>query len=358
MKSLVVYINTMNASGGIERVVSNLLAEWVKNYSVTVLVKDDKKSYYPIPEGVQVVSINEPLILNMNNRASRIFSVAKNLFKMVNKLRRFVKENDFDYLYTVTPLNSLEFFLASREVMKKMVVSEHASAFAVNGIYQKIKRLVYPKAYCISVPNKMDCDVYRSWGCNTVYIPHPITFKADEKNKLTSKIAINVGRYTSDKRQDLLIRCWANVKNKNGWKLWIVGEGEEKKKLEQLIVDLNVEDSVILKPATKDIKSVYRQASLFLFSSRMEGFGMVLLEAMAFGIPCISFDCPSGPRDVIKNGYNGFLVENNNEDEFSSRVEQVINSDNLLEYGKNAYSTVANWMQKPIWESWETVFKK
>lgn len=309
MKTIVVYINTMNASGGIERVVSNLLKIWTDNYSVILLVKDDGKSYYSIPEGVKIISINTPLVLNMNNRLNRVITVAKNAFLSVGKLKKIFDNNDFDYLYTVTPINSLECYIASRKTVEKMVVSEHASAFAVNGIYQRIKRFLYPKVYCVSVPNSMDCNIYKRWKCNTVYIPHPLTFRKNDINNMTNKIALNVGRYTSDKRQELLIRCWAKIKNKNGWQLWIVGEGEEKNNLEKLIDELDLKNSVVLKPATKNIESIYRKASLFLFTSRMEGFGMVLLEAMSFGIPCISFDCPSGPRDIIKNNKNGFLIK-------------------------------------------------
>ena len=181
MKKIVVYINTMNASGGIERVVANLLNKWNTKYSIVLLVKDNKQSFYSLPDNIDIISINEPLILDMKNRLNRIFSVMKNLCNVIIKLKIFLKMNEFDYLYTVTPLNSLEFYLASPNLIKKMVISEHASAFAVNKIYHQIKRYLYPKAYCISVPNKTDCRIYKSWGCRTVYIPHLTTFKPQKE---------------------------------------------------------------------------------------------------------------------------------------------------------------------------------
>ncbi len=357
-KRIVVYINTMNASGGIERVVSNLLVEWCQIYDVTLLVKDNMESFYSIPETVKMMSIDEPLVLNMHNRISRIRTVASNTIKVIKKLKKFLKETEFDYLYTVTPLNSLEFYLASRKIMKKMVISEHASAFAVNKIYQIIKRYIYPKAYCISVPNKMDCEVYEKWGCNTVYIPHLVTFKNRTKNMLDQKIVLNVGRLTSDKRQDDLLRIWKNVKDKNGWRLRIVGSGEEKEKLLNLISDLELDDSVELIEHTKDIDKIYREASLFAFTSRMEGFGMVLLEAMSFGIPCISYDCPSGPRDVIVNGKNGYLVENNNQDDFSTKLEFLMHENtNLIDLSNNAFCTSNNWDNHKILKRWIEIYK-
>lgn len=347
----------MNASGGVERVVSNLLHEWSKIYIVTVLVKDNMDSFYPIPKSVTLLSIHEPIVFNMSNRASRIQTVASNIGRVVRKLREFLHKTEFDYLYTVTPLNTLEFYLASRDVMKKMVISEHASAFAVNKIYQFIKRFLYPKAYCLSVPNKMDCDVYERWGCKTVYVPHMVTFKNNIKNGLKTKILLNVGRLTSDKRQDDLLRIWSNVKNKNGWKLQIVGNGEEKEKLLLMIQKLGLSDSVEMIDHIKNIDIIYRNASLFAFTSRMEGFGMVLLEAMSFGIPCISYDCPSGPGDIIKSEQNGILVENGNQIEFSRMLSSLINDDTMLKYlGDNAFKTAKKWDNNAIMNKWKMIF--
>ena len=336
----------MNASGGIERVVSNLLEEWCKIYEVTILVKDDMESFYPIPDSVKLLSIYEPLELNMHDRASRILTVAKNIVRVIKKLRKFLKKEKFEYLYTATPLNSLEFYLASHDVMKRMVISEHASAFAVNKIYQCIKRFIYPKAYCISVPNRMDCD-----------IPHLVTFSNNTRNKLDTKIILNIGRFTSDKRQDDLLRIWNNVKEKNGWKLWIVGSGEEKEKLLRLIEELNISDSVELIDHTKNIDVIYQKASIFVFTSRMEGFGMVLLEAMSFGIPCISYDCPSGPRDIIENGRNGYLIKNGDMTDFTSKINALINMESKLSIlGAEAYSTARDWNNKEIVNKWKKVF--
>lgn len=358
MKKIVVYINTMNASGGIERVVANLLNKWNTKYSIVLLVKDNKQSFYSLPDNIDIISINEPLILDMKNRLNRIFSVMKNLCNVIIKLKIFLKMNEFDYLYTVTPLNSLEFYLASPNLIKKMVISEHASAFAVNKIYHQIKRYLYPKAYCISVPNKTDCRIYKSWGCRTVYIPHLTTFKPQKKNRLDTKIILNVGRLTSDKRQLELLKIWNNIKEKNGWKLRIVGSGEEKKSLYNEIKRFKMEDTVELIEHTPDIQSIYKNASVFVFTSRMEGFGMALLEAMSFGIPCISYDCPSGPRDIIKNGYNGFLIDNGNMEEMRDGIEKIMNFqfDELLSLGKHAFITAREWNNEEILRKWEKVY--
>lgn len=359
MKNIIIFINSMSAPGGIERVVSNLLKVWSEKYKITLLVKDDANdSFYKIPKNVERVSLYEPLVLNMKDRKQRITAVWSNALKSHKKLKSYLKRREYDYIYTTTPLNSLEVYLANRNGKDKLVISEHASAFAVNRVYQAIKKYVYPKALCISVPNKMDCEVYESWGCRTIYIPHLFTFSASAKNTLDTKIALNVGRYTADKRQADLIRIWSRIQDKNGWQLWIVGKGEEEDNLRNLINVLDVCDSVKLVGHTTAIADVYKKASLFLFSSWMEGFGMVLLEAMAFGIPCISYDCPSGPRDIVKDGYNGYLIKNDDHDAFQYAVDKVIHmpTDQIQQLGDNAFKTVKEWDNNDISDQWDKLF--
>ena len=135
--------------------------------------------------------------------------------------------------------------------------------------------------------------------------------------------------------------------------------GEEQERLQALIDEYYLNDSVYLKPPIKNIEEIYKKAALFLFTSRAEGFGMVLLEAMAFGIPCISYDCPSGPRDIIENGKNGLLIENNDWKTYSQVLEKLINENGeRLEYmSENAFGTVKRWNSIEIMEKWDEVYK-
>ena len=359
MKKILIYINSLNASGGIERVVSNLTYEWVKKYEVILLTKDDGIAYYDIPDSIKKVSLNIPLKLDMNNKAQRIKMII-NSFLATNKLlKNAVEDIEPDYIYTTNPMNALEITYSLKHTKSKLVVSEHGSYYGYNKIYTFIKKMIYPKAYRISVLNKMDTDIYRGWKANAVYIPHLVTYKAIEKNPLNSKILLNVGRLTGDKQQGLLIDMWSKVKEKNGWQLWIVGDGEDKLMLESKIEKLNLEDSVKLIPATKQIADIYRQASFFAFSSRCEGFGMVLLEAMSFGIPCISFDCPSGPRDIVVDDYNGFLVADKDAESYIKKLEKIVsmNDAELKRLGDGAFTTVEQWDNEDILKKWNEIYK-
>ncbi len=360
MKRIIIYINSMNASGGIERVIANLMFFWTKKYEIILLTKDKKESFYKLPENIDIQSINVPLSLNMNNRLQRIIAVLKNFIKTLRVLKKKIKEINPDFIYTTNPMNSLEVLLTMKNCNRKLVISEHGSFYGYNKIYTEIKRIVYPRAYKVSVLNKMDTDIYNSWGKNAVYIPHLVTFEAKEKNLLNSKIVLNVGRLTDDKQQMLLLEMWSKVLDKNGWKLWIVGDGELKNELKAKVCKLNLSNSVRIIPATTEIEKIYKQASCFAFTSKFEGFGMVLLEAMSFGIPCISFDCPSGPRDIIVNEKNGFLIKNNDRDMYIEKLKQItkMQSDELCKMGEDAFKTVKAWDNDKIIKLWDKVFEE
>ena len=359
MKKLVIYVDSLAPSGGRERVVSNLLGYWNEKYEIVLLTKDTGNCFYELPQNLKKISLNCPLHLDMSSRVNRIKSIILNFCKSVYSLKKYLKQIEFDYIYTATPLNSFEVYLTGIEIGKKLVISEHASINAFNRVYMWMKKVVYPKAYCISVPNSMDTKSYLEWGCSAVFIPHTVTFPATSRNKLNQKVVLNVGRLTADKQQAKLISIWSQIKDKNGWKLMIVGDGEEKERLHQLIQQKGVSDTVYLCGARKDIDQVYRNASIFAFTSRCEGFGMVLLEAMSFGIPCISFDCPSGPRDIVINGENGFLIDNNCEDEFCNKLQEMLLYDegDLLKLGERAFKTVQDWDNEEILSRWDMIFK-
>jgi len=359
VKKLFIYVSSMGASGGIERVISNLIREWSSKYDIILCTKDKGDSFYPIPNSIQRLSLNCAVKMDMNNRFKRIKSVIMDFFLARKELSKALKSIKPDYVYTTTPMDALKVYSVGKAWRKSLVASEHGSIEGYNKIYNVIKHFLYPRIYCVSVPNRMDTESYKEWGANSVYIPHILTFENNSNNELTKKVILNVGRMTADKQQAFLLTIWSSIKDKNGWQLWIVGDGEEKEIIKETIEMHGLEDSVkIIKP-TKSIDDIYKQASIFALSSRVEGFGMVLLEAMSFGIPCISFDCPSGPRDVVKDGYNGFLIENMNEKEYARKLqEMVLMSDSeLQELGNNAFETVKNWDNEGILAKWDAVFK-
>ncbi|MEG0239044.1 MAG: glycosyltransferase family 4 protein [Anaerorhabdus sp.] len=363
-KKIIVYLTSFDKSGGKERVVANLLKSWKDKYDITIILKINDAPFYAVPKEVDLICIDAPCTYSMFDlKISKIkriyFSVLNSIYSM-RKLKKILKLIEYDYIYITTPLNGFECFVADNKNAKnKLVVSEHASINAYNMIYSLLKKIVYPRSYCVSVPNKTDVEEYLKWGCNAFFIPHLVTFKAISRNKLDTKIMLNVGRLTKDKQQDVLLELWAKINDKKGWRLLIVGDGEEKENLEKLIDKLNLRDTVTLKPAQKNVENIYKNASAFIITSRTEGFGMVLIEAMSFGIPCISFNCPSGPRDIIIDNENGFLVENKNKVEMINTINKIIDmrQENLITMGETAFNSISSWDNDKIFDQWDKIFK-
>ena len=195
------------------------------------------------------------------------------------------------------------------------------------------------------------------WGNlpNMVVIPNGTPKK--EKSPLDSHTAIAVGRYSYQKGLDRLVKAWGKAET-GDWKLKLVGDGETRASLEELIYQLNLGESVELSGIRKDMNEVYRNASLLLLSSRYEGLPVVLLEAQAHGIPIISFDCKCGPKDVIRNGVDGILVREGDIDGFADALSLLLaDQKKLREMGDAAYEGADRWDPETIMERWLNLFE-
>lgn len=202
------------------------------------------------------------------------------------------------------------------------------------------------------------------WGDlpNIVVIPNPVAMQADSPAPLTGKTVIAVGRYSYQKALDRLVDAWSLVMDQlepdNGWKLWLVGDGETRPELEKQIIRLRLQDSVVLGKVEKDIARVYQEASILALSSRYEGLPMVLLEAETFGVPCVSFACKCGPKDVIRDRENGLLVPEGNVPRLADALLKLIRDPELLrKMGAASYADSVRWRPEQIMNQWNSLFE-
>ena len=142
------------------------------------------------------------------------------------------------------------------------------------------------------------------------------------------------------------------------WVLHVFGDGEQKQLLLQMIKEAGLECAIIVNQPTPMIMEMYLESSIFLLTSRFEGFGMVIIEAMICGLPVVSFDCPWGPADIIRDGEDGFLVEYLNTDEAAQRVCQLIESAMLRKnMGVKARLNVQRYNRDVVMKQWIDLFK-
>ena len=194
---------------------------------------------------------------------------------------------------------------------------------------------------------------------NSIVIPNPLWFLAVKKSNLQNKKVIAVARHTYEKGLDRLLKVWSEViKSHPDWCLDIYGNSENGIDLQKLAIELEISKSCTFFKPSKQIDVKYLESSIFALTSRFEAFGMVLIEAMEAGLPCIAYDCPCGPRTIIQNNLNGFLVENDNEPQYVSKLNLLIANENLrLEMGKNAARSVHKYDLELIMKQWIVIFE-
>lgn len=190
-------------------------------------------------------------------------------------------------------------------------------------------------------------------------IPNFLTFDITSNFHLNSnKVALAVGRLTEQKAFDRLIKIWSKLPaHLQDWRLDIVGDGEDEAVLNGLIADLKLKNVHLIK-TTSTIEDHYERASIYLMTSRWEGLPMVLIEAQSYGLPIISYDCLTGPRDVVRNGSNGYLIPDDNEEEFVSKLIHTIEDDGVREkFSITAKKDSKRFNKIAVMESWLKLFK-
>ena len=193
---------------------------------------------------------------------------------------------------------------------------------------------------------------------NLLLIPDPLPFRVDRISTLSKKRVISIGRYDFEKGNDLLLRAWAKVqKSCEDWTLDIFGMGEQTQ-YRQIIKELGIDVSRChLHGSLFNVKDEYLDSSIFVLPSRSEGFGLVVIEAMSCGLPVISFDCDNGPRNIILNGQNGYLVPPFDINEYADRIIQLIQNEELrLQMGKNARHSSRKYDIDTIAIQWKKLF--
>ena len=200
---------------------------------------------------------------------------------------------------------------------------------------------------------------YHNWPeiTNKIVIPNSLSYYPDFLSTCFNEKVIAVGRYTWQKGFDLLLRTWKLVHDKHpSWILNIYGSGERDEYIRQVHV-LGLSAVVNCHSAVNNIYEKYRESSVFVLSSRYEGFGLVIVEAMAAGLPIVSFDCPCGPSDIIRSGEDGLLVENGDIDKMADAICWMIeHPEERCQYGKRARRNAMRFSQEEVMQQWIQLF--
>lgn len=209
------------------------------------------------------------------------------------------------------------------------------------------------------VLTREDADLWIGQGLNnTSFMPNPLPFIPAEPSPRTEKAVISIGRLHDQKGIDMLLDTWAEVAPRHpDWTLRIYGSGEDEEALRKQCTALGLDDSVTWMGRTSDVPGALRGASVFVQSSRGEGFPLALMEAMAAAVPCAAFDCAPGVHEIIRDGEDGLLAAPGNTGELARRLDTLMSDKQMRDrMGDAARVNIQRYTTDEIVRRWEELF--
>lgn len=363
-------IRSLKGTGGMERVLANKANYLAEKFGYeVVIITLDKPDYKPFFEfsplirryglGIGYVSAKyslfSPWVTLVNMRKHR-----KALEKLLKEIRADIVVSMFDtearFLWKIKDgskkVLEIHFSQWGRQRMNRS-----RGGYWVDRIKNYYDNRIVGKYDSFVVLTEEDRKCWKH-ARNILVIPNACTLSVDRQALLEKKQVIAVGRLTEQKGFDILIGIWKQVDVFHpDWRLVIVGEGEEKARLEEKIRKEGLSGKVDIYPFTRCIMAAYAESSVYVMTSRYEGFSMVLVEAMACGVPAVAFACPSGPAEIISDQKNGFLIPVGDYDLFVKRIGLLMEDEELRKrMGKEAALIITRFSEKQIMEKWHKLF--
>lgn len=361
----------MAIAGGIERVVSIQANYWSlnKGYQVVILtyLDPEETSFFQLDPAVKIINIG-----NFGYSAKHKRNFLSKISTFLPRIQSYIKhiKKERPDLILTTMHSSDNYFLHYITGNIPIIGINHITLNLRHGDYiqSKVKRLITRIGYRILIQNirhynavvalsRTDCIKLKELRCRSYYIPNPNSINVIETTTLKQRQqrVIYVGRLDFLKGQDRIINIWKQIVSiHKDWHLTFVGNGPYLSYLQKIVENEQLSDNIEFILETKDIRSLLLESSIFAFTSRTESFGMVLIEAMSCGLPVIAYDCENGPRDIIYNHYNGFLIPDNDATQFVSKLLKLIEDPILrAKFSNNAQQSIACYNENIVMKQWD-----
>lgn len=365
MKKIVILVDQLNSHGGIEKLVAFKANYWttIFNYDVTIISTEqlNKPLFYELSDKVKCID------LGINYQREKSYFSFTNSVKFLSnaiKIQNYILKQKPHFIIVASHI-PITYFLPFLYRKSKICKEFHFTKFERvkhQNFKSKILNYIESKYDFLMVLSEEERKFYSS--NNTVVIPNPIEISKNAINAtiLTNeKIAVSIVRFAPVKQLEKLIEIWSKFSKINStWKLHIFGTigNDYFKKIEQLVFENNLQNSVVFKGQSNAIQTEIAKAKVVLMTSEQECFPMVILEANSVGIPVISFDSPTGPRNIIHNNLDGILVEFNNCDSFVKVLNQFDSDIKQQQFlSNNALENAKKYDSKVIMNKWnELIF--
>lgn len=325
MKEICFLIGNLDNSGGTERVTTLIANELVKmNYKVSIIsLTGGTHPFFEPDSRIKTFSLYSDKV-----------SFKTNFFGVVWSIRKIIKKHKIDTLVVVDSISCIFTVPALYGLKVSHICWEHFNFNSDLGKKERRFARQLAARYCDTVVTLTQRD--RSYWlkgtkhkANIIPISNPSPFPVQNNDQInTSKVVLAVGRLTHQKGFDLLLQSWKLLtQSVSDWKLIIVGEGEDQKRLTKYIDKYDLSETINLVGSTDNVAQYYNQADIYCLSSRFEGFPMVLLETLSFGLPVVSFDCDTGPAEILADT-GSILVPPENIQELANSLMIMMKDDN------------------------------
>ena len=346
MKKIAIIIADLDLGGG-QRVAINLARALAKKNDVSIVFFQDNEIHYEAPG--DLVHLDCP-------QKNSLFGKAFNVFKRAYKLRKLFKEKKYDHVYGFMETANFPTAIA----FPNAALSVHCNPRELNFFETFLLKATYPRVKNVIAVSEDVASILRSdfnlKNVSRIYNPidvEDVVAQVEKPYEHPKPYIVALGRFHEVKRYDLLIDAYAKSKMQQECDLIIVGDGELRPELEAQVEKLELQNKVHF-AGTQNNPYPYLAAAKFLtLSSRTEAFPMVLIEALALQCPVVATDCPTGPREIVRHGENGLLVENENIDAFSQAIDKLYFDQDLQKTFKdNAIASIQHLSGDAIAEEW------
>ncbi len=362
--------------GGLDRVMSYKMNYLAQHGHEVYLITYEQGSHpisFPLDDRIEHTDVDVRFFTRhgggLIKRVRQYFEMRKTFKK---RICAKVKEIDPDVIVTLTDSYTLLDILMKIPGRAYRVIESHVERNSFQKRFDfKGKPVLYQaaslfdryitrqikRANCLVTLTQHDADAWPELKFVKV-IANPLSYVPETCSTLGNKQIISVGRLEWQKGYDLLLEVWKKVHTVHpDWTLSVFGDGFHRESLEKKTREYGLEGSLKWEHATPHIFDRYLESSLYVMSSRYEGFGLVLTEAMSCGVPCISFNCPFGPSDIIKDGEDGLLVPANDVQRMADSICRLIEDEPLRKsMGEKALHNVQRYAPQNIMQHWEVLF--
>lgn len=341
-------------AGGTERIVTRIANYLCSQHTVSLILLSSNDPFYILDDAIKVYRAS----------VSRRSLIGWRWYpKIIHHIRASLKQAKPDLVLCFgEAIAPVLLPVATFSGYRTIVFNRASPLTSLQGVRGLLNPLTYPLAHRVVVQTRRSVELMqrRYRLSRFAVLPNPVDVPAEVPLQVARGLRIlNIGTLGGMKNQRGLILAFAQVSNRAGWRLELIGEGPDQPALQQLVSELGLSDSVSFLGKRQDVGALLQDAQIFAFSSLTEGFPNALAEALAAGCACISYDCPTGPSELIEDGINGLLVPTGDQAAFARGLDRLMGDPDLrVRFSLAARDRIQQFSAARIFDQFEQLIRQ